>query len=224
MKSTFKKIELRTKKSWSFLILIYSFLSICYAVDESLPPLGFKFQCLDPLGGNLTMPCNWYYEGGMTPTGFLFRASKENLEGGRYLTGMRIQGIVDVYKNNRVSPFDVVMMNKNNFKKSAKIIIKDCSEENSPPFRKTCLETIQENPYNSNDDFHIIYSFFWDEKLDWVVTSIFGAPESEWKEAKEIYGVMGRFTIIDLSKMKLEKNTQNSPPFSDGLPVPQPIK
>ncbi len=195
-----------------FLMAAVIFSPTLFLSAEEIPE-GFKAQELSPLGGEITMPISWHYSGGMTSNGFMFVISKEKNEDGHYETGMRIQGIADVKKRSGLSAYDAANYNKQKFKKAAKRIIKECSDEDSGLFKKTCLETIEVNGRDPQNDFHVIYSFFWDEKMDMMITSIFGSPEKKWGEAEKIYNVMQSFTIIDVKKIEEEsKQKQRSQP------------
>ncbi|MGJ8653748.1 MAG: hypothetical protein ACSHX8_10780 [Opitutaceae bacterium] len=164
-------------------------------------PEGFKEKELKPLGGKILVPDDWHFRGGMTKNGFMYILSKEDNPDGTYETGFRIQGIMNI-KESGFTPTQATVYNWKRFKDGAKEIVKECDEEHAGIFKKTCLETIQENPTTPEDDFHIIYSFFWNDEIDMIVTGIFGAPESKWDEAEEIYYTIKDFTLIDMAKIE----------------------
>ena len=184
-----------------FLTLILISLS---AHAESIPS-GYTKEDLRPLGGEILVPESWYFRGGATNNGFMYVLSKEQNEDDSYETGFRIQGIINI-KDSGLSPVQATAYNWKRFKDSAKEIIKECDEEQAGVFRKTCLEVIQNNPNNPDDDFHIIYSFFWSDELDMIVIGIFGAPESTWPEAENIYNTIKDFVLFDIDKMEFEED------------------
>ncbi|MFB9899968.1 hypothetical protein ACFFOV_06060 [Cerasicoccus arenae] len=163
-------------------------------------PEGFRVQKL-PMGGKALMPKDWHYEGGGLDNGFMYVFSKEEMTGEGYETGFRIQGFFKVSEAG-FKPSEAAAQNLEKFKSNAKSVIKVCDEYDQGPFRVRCLEAIQPNPHNAADDYHVIYSFFWNDDADMVVVSMFGAPESTWPEAELIYKEMQGFVLFDPSKAK----------------------
>lgn len=172
-------------------------------------PIGFEEKELKPIGGKILVPDGWHLSGGMTENGFMYVLSKENNPDGTYQTGFRIQGILKI-REKGLSPLEATVYNWKRFKDGAKEVIKVCDEEDVGLFKKTCLETIETNPANPDDDFHIIYSFFWNDEMDMIITGIFGAPESEWEEAEAIYYKIKDFTLFDIEDMETDSEAKQA--------------
>ncbi|MFT3867915.1 MAG: hypothetical protein QM715_05395 [Nibricoccus sp.] len=191
-------------------------LSSCFAIGMVEMPKGFKTQALEPLGGELLMPESWHFHGGMTQTGFLFIASKEKNAGGSYDTGFKIQGIVGIKKKTGVSAKEAAQKNLNLFEKNAKKVIRTWPELEFGYFRRIGIEVLQANAKNPDDEYHVIYSFFWNDDMDMMVASVSGAPESNWPEADKVFEVMQRFKLVDVDKLKGKTDQDSAPAETPG--------
>lgn len=195
--------------------ILASLIFLCAGLQAKDVPPGFRLQELKATGGSILMPDDWQFDSHGTPTGWLYTFADRFNDDWTYITGFRIQLILDVKnKSGGKTPHQEVLKARDNFKQHASKVLKECDEEDGGLFRKTCLETLEPNPYDPSDQFHVIYSFFWNDETDTMAVSIFGAPESKWANAEKIYKVMQPFTIIDVAKM--EKNTAE--------PSPTPLK
>ncbi len=168
------------------------------------PIPGYVVQELAPLGGEILMPETWHYRGGMTKNGFMFILSKEKNDDGSYETGFRIQGITSVRERSGLIPSKACIRAREKFEKAATRVVRKCAEEMVGLFEKICLETIQNNSKSPKDSFHVAYSFFWNDELDMMIITTFGAPASTWLEARKIYHVMEKFKLLDMRKVSMD--------------------
>ena len=71
--------------------------SPAHAKPEAVPvPPGYLRQALEPTGGEIARPIDWFFRSDETPSGWLWTLSKEDPSKGPYLTGQRIQLMVGV--------------------------------------------------------------------------------------------------------------------------------
>ena len=194
-------------------ILLLADLSILHAAEA---PKGYRVQELKATGGEILMPTNWQFNSHGIPGGWLYTFSDKFNDDWSYLTGFRIQLVLDVKEQSGgKTPREAALAARDKFKANARKVLKECLEEDGGFFRKTCLEVMEPNPYDPKDDLHVIYSFFWKDETDTMAISIFGAPESQWADASKIYDMMTGFTLIDMAKM--EKMA------AQPTPTPEPI-
>ena len=77
-------------------------------------------------------------------------------------------------------------------------MVNTCGETNQDMFTRVCLET-EEGPY------HILYSLFWNNKVDWVVATTAGTRKDLWETYDPTFQKIGRFELIDLKRFQDEK-------------------
>jgi hypothetical protein len=139
-------------------------------------PLEFVTQMLEPMGGKISRPKDWFYSEGHRGPTYMWTLSSEDTSGSRsYTTGVRIQMFTWVKrgtgKTTKQFILDIVAAKKNEPIK----VIKTCGEENQGLFTRIGLET-EEGPH------HILYSLFWgNNDLDIAVVSIAGTTKELWK-------------------------------------------
>src|SRR3954467_938623 len=77
--------------------LLRAFLRMPAASGDA-PPTEFVTQVLEPTGGSIPRPKDWFYaEGHRGPTSLLWTLSREDISGGApYTTGVRIQLLIGV--------------------------------------------------------------------------------------------------------------------------------
>ena len=121
--------------------------------------------------------------------------SREDASKAPYTTGVRIQMIAGVKEGTGKSPKKFVLDYVAAKKKEAAKVVNACGETNQGMFTRVCLET-EEGPY------HILYAFFWSNKLDWVVVSTSGTRKDLWDTYDPTFQKMGRFEPIDLERFR----------------------
>jgi hypothetical protein len=166
----------------------------------AMAPTEFVTQVLEPAGGKILRPKDWFYDESHNESSYTWTLSREDTTKGRYATGVRIQTIVGVKKGTGKSPKKFVLDYVAAKKKAADKIVNSCGETNQGMFRRVCLET-EEGP------FHILYSFFWGKNnLDIVVVSIAGTKKEYWDIYRPTFvEKMGKFELIDLKRFENKK-------------------
>ncbi len=121
-------------------------------------PEGFVVETLNPIGGKLFRPKDWFFEEEHRPKVLMWTASREDIsKGGKYVTGVRIQVLMDIKKNTGKSPKDFILEFVESKKKAAAKVIETCAEKDQGLFTRICLQT-EEGPHR------ILYSLFWGNK------------------------------------------------------------
>lgn len=174
------------------LLLIGSALSA-----EDVVPKGFVLQILEPTGGKIVRPTDWFYAERHGGPSYTWIISKEDVEKGPYDTGVRIQTIMGVEEGTGKSPKQFVMDFIANKKEQGKQIFDECEPKDQGLFTRVCLQT-EEGPYR------ILYSAFWANGSDIVVVSTAGAKSEEWGLYSEIFDQMSNFELIDMKRFEKE--------------------
>lgn len=167
-------------------------------IDDPGPgmaPTEFVSQVLEPTGGKMLRPKDWFYVGSQNGGSFTWTISREDASKAPYTTGVRIQMITGVKEGTGKSPKKFVLDYVAAKKKEASKVVNACGETNQGMFTRVCLET-EEGPH------HILYAFFWSNKLDWVVVSISGTRKDLWDTYDPTFRKMGRFEPIDLDRFR----------------------
>jgi hypothetical protein len=179
-------------------ILISTFLLITAVLHaEAAVPDGFVLQMLEPTGGKIVCPKDWFYAERHGGPSYTWIISKEDVEKGPYDTGVRIQTIVGVEKGTGKTPKQFVMDFIEKKRKEAKQIFDECEPEDQGLFTRVCLQT-EEGPYR------ILYSAFWANGSDIVVVSTAGTKTEEWGKYSEIFDQMSNFELIDMKRFEKE--------------------
>jgi hypothetical protein len=170
-------------------------------IDDPGPgeaPTEFVTQILEPTGGKMLRPKDWFYTESHNGSSFTWTISREDASKAPYTTGVRIQMIAGVKKGTGKTPKKFVLDYVAQKKKEAAKVVNTCGETNQEMFTRVCLET-EESRY------HILYSLFWNNKIDWVVVSISGTRKDLWDTYDPTFQKMGRFELIDLKRFQEEK-------------------
>jgi hypothetical protein len=161
-------------------------------------PTEFVTQILEPTGGKLLRPKDWFYTESHNESSYTWIISREDASKARYTTGLRIQMIVGVKKGTGKTPKKFVLDYIAQKKKEAAKVVSSCGETTQDMFMRVCLET-EEGPY------HILYSMFWNDKVDWVVVTTAGTRKDLWSTFDPTFQKIGRFELIDLQRFQDEK-------------------
>ncbi|GAA4464486.1 hypothetical protein GCM10023156_51000 [Novipirellula rosea] len=158
----------------------------------------FVTQVLEPTGGKIVRPKDWFYTESHRGPVYLWTISAEDATGGKpYTTGVRIQTIVGVQKGTgkTAEKFlgDFVASKKND---KRVVVIKTCEKSKSGLFNRICLET------EEGDD-HILYSLFWGTGgLDVAVVVVAGTTKELWDTHAPTFRKMEEFELIDMKRFE----------------------
>lgn len=158
-------------------------------------PEGFVLQILEPTGGKIVRPKDWFYTERHGGVSYSWVISKEDLEKGPYDTGVRIQTLIGVERESGKSPKEFVLDFIKKKKKEAKQIFDECEPKDQGLFTRVCLQTEER-------DYRILYSAFWANGADIVVISTAGAKIEDWSKYSEIFDQMSRFELIDIKRFE----------------------
>lgn len=122
------------------------------AADERKAPPGFTMQVLEPTGGKIPRPKNWFYTESHDGPSYVWTLSREDPSKGPYTTGFRIQSLYGVKEGTGKSPKEFVLDYLSSKETEAKVL-KTCGEQDQGMFTRVCIET-EEGPH------HILYSLF----------------------------------------------------------------
>jgi len=178
------------------LILILAFLPTLWA--ESPGDDEFVTQVLEPTGGKIVRPKDWFYAESHRGPVYLWTISAEDTTGGKpYTTGVRIQTIVGVQNGTGKTAekflADFVASKKND---KRVVVIKTCKETKSGLFNRICLETEEGGD-------HILYSLFWGtDELDIAVVVIAGTTKELWDTHAPNFRKMEEFELIDMNRIE----------------------
>ncbi len=161
-----------------------------------IPPNEFVTQVLEPTGGKIVRPKDWFYSEAHSGRVYRWTLSRENTAGNQpYTTGVRIQTFVGVQEGSGKTAKQFVLDFVTAKKKTAKVL-SDCSETDQGLFTRICLET-------EEGAFHILYSLFWGSSgMDVAVISIAGTSRELWQTYAPVFDKMGSFELIDMKRFE----------------------
>lgn len=161
------------------------------------PPTQFVAQVLEPTGGKIPRPRDWFYQEGHHGPVFMWTISREDTTGNKpYTTGVRIQLFASLKEHSGKTAKQFILDFVEAKKKTADKVIKTCKEQDQDLFTRTCLET-EEGPH------HILYSLFWgNNDLDLAVVTIAGTTKERWDTYAETFDRMGAFDLIDMKRFE----------------------
>jgi hypothetical protein len=175
-----------------FVAVVLTFTASAFA---EAPPADFVTQVLEPTGGKILRPKDWFYAEGHHGPVFMWTLSREDTTGNRpYITGVRIQTFMHVKEGTGRTAkefiFDFIAARR----KEATRVLKTCKEQDQGLFNRICLET-EEGRY------HILYSLFWGSNgMDLAVISIAGTTDELWETYTSTFDKMSAFEIIDMKR------------------------
>ncbi len=176
-------------------VVIATLAFVATAVAETAPT-EFVTQVLEPTGGKIQRPKDWFYSEGHHGPVYSWTLSREDTSGNRpYITGVRIQTFTGVKKGTGKTAKQFILDFVAAKKKEATKVIKTCDEKEQPPFTRICMET-EEGPY------HILYSLFWGTNIDVAVVSIAGTQKELWETYAPVFDKMSTFELIDMKRFE----------------------
>jgi hypothetical protein len=166
----------------------------CASVAAQTAPSKFVVQILEPTGGKIERPSEWFYTEAHGGPVYRWTLSREDTSGNRpYTTGVRIQAFVGVRQAAGKTAKEFVLQFAEAKKREGKII-RSCPEFDQGLFTRTCLET-EEGPDR------ILYSLFWGSNgLDIAVISIAGTTKELWQTYSPTFNRMSNFELIDMKR------------------------
>ena len=184
------------KLAFTLLVLALAFAPVAFADPPNEGD--FVTQVLEPTGGKIARPKDWFYAEAHRGRVYLWTISAEDTTGNKpYTTGVRIQTIVGVEKGTGKTA-EKFLADFVASKKSQKgvMVIKSCDKTTGELFNRICLET------EEGDD-HILYSLFWGtDGLDVAVVFIAGTTKELWDMHASTFRKMDEFELIDMKRFE----------------------
>jgi len=180
----------------SFLLINALLIGVSsFAQDAPIAPTEFVNQVLEPTGGKIMRPKDWFYTESHGGPSYVWTISREDASKGPYTTGVRIQVLEGVEKGTGMSPKQFVLLTVAARRDIATKILNTCPEQDQGLFTRICLET-EEGPY------HIRYSMFWgNRRIDIVVVSIAGTTKELWNTYAPTFDRISAFELIDMKRL-----------------------
>jgi hypothetical protein len=164
------------------LLLLLGLVPVAAAATPILVPPGYVRQQLEPTGGEIARPIDWYFHTRQTPSGWIWTMSKEDARsGGAYLTGQRIQLMVGVEGSSGLTRAGFVDRYLADRRRGNRVLM-ECPATDMGEFHRRCLEVVETGEVDGEPrSFRVMYSLMWGKQLDMVVSSTFGAPAETWR-------------------------------------------
>ena len=161
------------------------------------PPTEYVTQVLEPMGGKIEKPKDWFYTERHDGPKYEWTLTREDTADGRkpYTTGVRIQIFTGVKEGAGKSAQQFIQDFVAEKKKAEGVkVIKSCGTDDQGLFMRTCLE-VEEGPYR------VLYSLFWgSENLDLAVVMIAGTRKELWEIYSPAFSKMRAFELIDMKR------------------------
>jgi hypothetical protein len=162
------------------------------SIFENVPE-GFTLQILEPTGGKILKPKDWFYTHSQQGPSLTWILSKEDATVGRYDTGVRIQAVVGIKKKTGVGAEESLRKYLLSKREGAKKMFHECEPKDQGLFTNMCIH-VEEGPYR------IFYSIFWGNDVDIAIIMTGGTKLEDWEKYEKIFEKMSRFELIDMSK------------------------
>jgi hypothetical protein len=158
-------------------------------------PTEFVTQVLEPTGGTILRPKEWFYvEGHRGPTFMWTLSREERSDGGPYTTGVRVQAFTGVLGGTGKTAERFILDFAAIRRDQAERVISTREQQDQGLFTRIGLETV-EGPN------HILYSLFWGNNgLDIAVVSIAGTTKELWQTYAPVFDRMASFELIDMTR------------------------
>jgi hypothetical protein len=183
---------LRTRFPWAAGTALLLALSVAASAETA--PSEFVTQILEPTGGKILRPKDWFYHELHHGPVFVWTLSREDST--PYTTGVSIQTLMRVREGTGKTARQFILDFAADRKSAAARVIKSCEPTEQYLFTRLCLET-EEGPY------HVLYSLFWaTDGGDIAVVSIAGTTRELWDTYAPTFEKMGTFEIIDMKRFE----------------------
>lgn len=166
-----------------------------FAKNSKNSSIEFVTQILEPTGGKIARPKDWFYAEGHRAPVYMWTISHEDSNRGRYITGVRIQVFPDVKKGTGKTAKEFVSGFLASKKMEVSKVIKTCDEEMQTLFTRTCLEVEEGSD-------HVVYSLFWGNNMDVAVVVIAGTTKELWHIYAPVFEKMSNFELIDMKRFE----------------------
>jgi hypothetical protein len=167
-----------------------------FAAAEDAPS-EFVTQVLEPTGGTILRPTNWFYAEKHQGPSYVWTLSREDPFASKpYETGLSIQTFNGMKAHLGKTAEQFMLDIRDLRAKAASKVISSCEPKDQGIFTRVCLETEERG-------FHVRYSFFWgshDEDVGVLVTA--GAPLKLWDTYAPTFNKMAEFQLIDLKRFQ----------------------
>lgn len=178
-------------------VVLVAFLTLtvssCVHPTSKRPP-EFVTQILEPTGGKVQRPSDWFYTESHNDYSYTWILSREDASKKPYTTGVRIQALVGVQERTGKSPREFSLEFLAGKQREARVI-STCPESDQGLFTRVCLET-EEGPH------HIQYSVAWGKQMDMVVVTIAGTTKQLWDKYRTVFNAMEKIELIDMKKFE----------------------
>lgn len=164
---------------------------------------GFIVQILEPTGGKIDRPQDWFFAEAHRRSVYSWIISVEDAGGGKpYETGVKIQVFVGVEKAAGKTAERFLLDFLESKKNEAGVVVLDrCEASESGLFKRVCLETEEGND-------HILYSLFWGTGgLDVAVVVIAGTTKDQWETYVPMFRRMEEFELIDMKRFETKQKS-----------------
>lgn len=157
-------------------------------------PTDFVTQILEPTGGKIQRPRNWFYsEGHRGPTLMWTLSCEDSRSGSPYKTGVRIQ-VFQRVKTGTGKSAEQFIRDFAAAKATQARVIESFPQLEQGLFRRIGMLT-EEGPDR------ILYSLFWGKNdIDIAVVSIAGTSKDLWNVYAATFQKMSEFEIIDMTR------------------------
>jgi len=174
-------------------LLILHFAVSLSAVAQTNKPTttNFVLQVLEPTGGKIQRPKDWFYTESHRGPRYMWTLSREDPSKGAYTTGVRIQTFVGIKNGTGKTAKEFIEDIARKKKETADKVLNSCRESKQQFFTRICIET-EEGPH------HILYSLFWADDI--AVVSIAGTTKELWDTYAPVFDKMGDFELIDMKR------------------------
>ena len=160
------------------------------AAKEPPPPVEFVTQTLEPLGGKMLRPRDWFYSENHGAARRMWAMSREDPRGGRYVTGVSVQLLSDREAVTGQTAERFIRGYAEHLKSRASRVVENFDEVETGPFRRIGVGV-------EEGENRLRYSLYWlagGGDLAVVVTA--GTRATLWDVYEPIFDVMGDFDLI----------------------------
>lgn len=169
--------------------------------DLSLPlNVEYKIQSLEPLGGKIKMPTNWFYNEYHKDSSFVWILSEEDSKITPRITSVSIQVMTGFEKEpgNCARKFLTNFMNK---RKNEVEFIDIIEPVNIGMFTSFGFESIEPATHlGQGKEYRVRTSLFWGNGMDMAVVMVSGTLKENWEKYSDCFDEMSQIEMIDMSR------------------------
>ena len=181
-------------KKTLFAAVVLSFATTAFADQQ---PTEFVTQILEPTGGKILRPKEWFYAEHHHGPVFTWTISREDTTDNQpYTTGLSIQTFMRVKEGTGKTAEEFLRAFAAERTKEATKVIKTCKAQEQGLFVRMCLET-------EEGRFHVLYSLFWGSNgMDLAIVSVAGTTKELWETYAPTFDKMSAFEVIDMKRFE----------------------